>query len=115
LVSRTGIAAGQIIFAGAHGGPAVVMLALTIFCLTLALIAAALFFDNLLRFRRAPSAAADPSLDASVLVPARNEEAAIAGCLDSILACRDPRLEVIVLDDGSTDHTAAIVRDIASR
>jgi chlorobactene glucosyltransferase len=46
----------------------------------------------------------------SVLVPARNEEASIAGCVDALLAQDYPNLEIIVLDDDSTDGTAAAVR-----
>ena len=50
----------------------------------------------------------------SLLIPARDEEANIAGCLRAALASRHLDLEVIVLDDGSTDRTAAIVRAFAS-
>ena len=46
----------------------------------------------------------------SVLVPARNEEASIADCVDALLAQDYPNLEIIVLDDDSTDRTADIVR-----
>jgi len=51
----------------------------------------------------------------SVLVPARNEEVVIEGTLRAILAMDVPadRLEVIVIDDGSTDATAAKVEAIA--
>ncbi|MFL6244108.1 MAG: glycosyltransferase [Acidimicrobiia bacterium] len=45
----------------------------------------------------------------SVLVPARNEEASIAACVDALLAQDYPNLEIIVLDDESTDGTAATV------
>jgi len=48
----------------------------------------------------------------SVLVPARNEESTIARCLRSLLAQDYPRLEIVVLDDGSSDATAAIVRAV---
>ena len=51
----------------------------------------------------------------SVLVPARNEEATITECLDSIVAQEYPNLEIIVLDDGSTDRTADIARTYADR
>jgi glycosyltransferase involved in cell wall biosynthesis len=43
------------------------------------------------------------------IVPARDEEAAIAGVLDELRAY-DPTLDVVVVDDGSVDDTAAIAR-----
>ena len=49
----------------------------------------------------------------SVLIPARNEERVIAASLASLLASRGVAIEIIVLDDGSTDRTAEIVREIA--
>jgi hypothetical protein len=49
----------------------------------------------------------------SVLIPARNEERVIAASLSSLLASRGVAIEIIVLDDGSTDRTAEIVREIA--
>lgn len=51
----------------------------------------------------------------SVLVPARNEEAKIGICVASLLAQRYPRLELIVLDDRSTDGTLAILDEIQRR
>ena len=44
-----------------------------------------------------------------MLIPARNEEANIAAALRSVLQSDGVDLEVIVLDDGSTDRTAEIV------
>lgn len=51
----------------------------------------------------------------SVVVPAHNESAGIENTLNSILANSYSKIEVIVVDDGSTDNTAAIVRRFASR
>ena len=45
----------------------------------------------------------------SILVPARNEEAEIGDCLRSLLHQTHPDVEIVVLDDRSTDRTAAIV------
>jgi cellulose synthase/poly-beta-1,6-N-acetylglucosamine synthase-like glycosyltransferase/peptidoglycan/xylan/chitin deacetylase (PgdA/CDA1 family) len=45
----------------------------------------------------------------SVIVPAYNEAANIAATVKSLVASDYPRIEVIVVDDGSTDGTAAIV------
>jgi succinoglycan biosynthesis protein ExoA len=56
----------------------------------------------------------DPRLT-SVIVPARNEEAFISKCLDSILAQTEPHLEVLVIDGASTDRTAEIVKDYQGR
>jgi glycosyltransferase involved in cell wall biosynthesis len=46
----------------------------------------------------------------SVIVPARNEEASIGSCIQSLIAQHGVPLEIIVVDDQSTDHT----REIAS-
>ena len=47
----------------------------------------------------------------TVLIPAYNEEAAILDTIRSVLASNYPKLEVLVIDDGSTDHTAELVRE----
>lgn len=49
----------------------------------------------------------------SVLVPARNEEANIKSCLESLLKQDYPNYEILVLDDNSSDKTAEIVREIS--
>ena len=51
--------------------------------------------------------------EVAILIPARNEEATIRDCVEAALASTDVDVEVIVLDDGSTDATAEIVRKIA--
>jgi glycosyltransferase involved in cell wall biosynthesis len=56
----------------------------------------------------APLAGATPLV--SILVPARDEESNIGACLAGALAQRAPAIEVLVLDDGSTDRTAALAR-----
>ena len=50
----------------------------------------------------------------SVCIPARNEERNIRACVEAMLAQDYPDLEVIVLDDRSTDATPSILADIAS-
>src|SRR5665647_1202550 len=47
----------------------------------------------------------------SVLVPAHNEGAGILQAVEALLELRYPHVEIIVVDDGSTDRTAAIVID----
>jgi chlorobactene glucosyltransferase len=51
----------------------------------------------------------------SVVVPARDEARNIAPCLTSVLASTWPALEVLVVDDHSTDGTGDIARAIAAR
>src|SRR6266545_3911589 len=53
----------------------------------------------------------------TVLIAAHNEEARIAAKLDDCLQQAYPpeRLDVVVVSDGSTDRTAAIVEAYASR
>ena len=46
----------------------------------------------------------------SIIVPARNEEACLATCLDSLVAQTGISFEIIVVDDDSTDRTAEIAR-----
>jgi len=51
----------------------------------------------------------------SVLIPARNEEATVASCIESVLQQGDEVMEIIVCDDHSSDATAAIVREFEKR
>ena len=55
---------------------------------------------------------ANPPL-VSVIVPARNEAHNIARCVSSILSTTYPNLELIVVDDSSTDGTVEIAREAA--
>jgi len=48
----------------------------------------------------------------SIIVPAFDEQVGIADTLRTVAASDYPHLEIIVVDDGSTDHTAAIVRTL---
>ena len=66
-----------------------------------------------LRFRRLPPALNDVIPAVSVLIPARNEENSIEAAVRSVIESRGVKLEVIVLDDSSTDRTATIVREIS--
>jgi chlorobactene glucosyltransferase len=51
----------------------------------------------------------------SVLVPARNEARDVAACLASLSAQTFPNLEIVAVDDASTDRTPAILADAARR
>jgi len=69
---------------------------------------------NLLTARRLNKAA--ESLDhpgVSLLIPARDEEITLRRSLPLAAATEYPKLEILVLDDGSTDGTAAVVEQVA--
>lgn len=51
----------------------------------------------------------------SICIPCYNQEQYIGECLDSILAQTFDDYEIIVVDDGSTDGSAAIVQKYADR
>ena len=96
------------------------LLVLAWVALVCAAVPAVLFLWNLFLFREPPKI---PSLtlparkveSISVLIPARNEEASIAACVESALASCEVEIEIIVLDDHSDDRTAEIVREIARK
>lgn len=90
--------------------------------LVVSLIAIHIFSGNLSRaFKSAPYLAIKaPLTDAfpsiSVIIPAYNEATNIAACVTSVLDSTDLEIEVCVIDDQSTDQTAAIVQQVqASR
>ena len=51
----------------------------------------------------------------SLVIPARNEGRNIRRCVESALRCTYEPLDVVVVDDHSTDGTGAIVADLAAR
>jgi glycosyltransferase involved in cell wall biosynthesis len=51
----------------------------------------------------------------SVVVPAYNEDEFLASCLGSLLQQSDCNLEIIVVDDGSSDRTPAVAATCAER
>lgn len=90
------------------------MLTLAAICLVLGALPSTLLLLNLIRFRAPPPPSADwPEI--SVLIPARNEAANIRACVESVQASEYVKLEVLVLDDHSTDETGVIVRELADR
>ncbi len=89
--------------------------ALTIAMMLCALAPAVLFCVNL-RVYREPEEAGELVLPAvSVLIPARDEELSIGAAVASVLASVGVEFEVVVMDDCSTDRTAAIVRAMAEQ
>ena len=55
------------------------------------------------------------TLNYVLITPARNEEGYIRKALDSVTAQSRPPLTWVIVDDGSTDRTAEIVREYAQR
>jgi chlorobactene glucosyltransferase len=72
---------------------------------------------NLRSFRtpRTDSKIPKPAPFISVLIPARDEEANIEACLESLQKQDYPNSEILVLDDNSSDNTANIVDRMAAK
>lgn len=60
-----------------------------------------------------PKYAGETPPTVTAIIPARNEEAMLATCLDSVRAQTYPNLEILIVDDRSTDRTPEIARAIA--
>lgn len=87
--------------------------------LGLALLPLAVTLLNLPFFRKAPrpgtaNGGSPPAGLVSVLIPARDEAGNIEACVRAVLASRETDLEVVVLDDHSSDGTPDIVRRLAA-
>ena len=93
-----------------------VLFALTVASLLAALAAlapTALFCANLRKYLPPPAPPVGaPPAHVSVLIPARDEELSIEAAVQSALASSGAAIEVIVMNDGSTDRTAAIVESL---
>ena len=76
-------------------------------CLLIALVN----YFSIRRFDDYPTAQDFPKV--SILIPARNEEANIRSCVESLLAQNYPDFEILVLDDNSTDQTGAILEQMS--
>jgi hypothetical protein len=82
--------------------------------LALAALPAFLTLANLRAFAPPPVPTAGSRPQVSVLVPARNEETAIGRLCRDVLVSEGVDLELVILDDASTDRTAEIVSRIAA-
>ena len=83
--------------------------------LYLSALALALVIFNSLTIRVIKNSPTKASGSVSVLIPMRNEEANVKGCLSSVLAQKGlDTLEVIAIDDGSTDNTSNEVKAFPS-
>jgi hypothetical protein len=78
--------------------------------LVLAMLPVCMVLLNLRHYVKPAPLAGRPQL--SVLIPARNEESNIGDAVAAVLASEDVDLELIVMDDGSTDATRAILNAI---
>ena len=85
------------------------ILALSILGFALALLFAGMVAANLSALRPPSPAGRRPLPSVSILIPARDEAASIGAALDGALAQTGVGIEVVILDDGSTDGTGAIV------
>ena len=54
-------------------------------------------------------------MDISVIIPVYNVETYLKKCVDSVLCQKEISMEVILVDDGSTDSSGKICDDYASK
>jgi Glycosyl transferase family 2 len=90
---------------------------LAVLALLASLLPAGLYWQNRLLYRRASdlTSGSDNIRSVSLLIPARNEAAGIADSVNAALLSQHINLEVVVLDDHSTDGTAEIVSRLSQR
>ena len=51
----------------------------------------------------------------SIIVPIYNAERYLEACLDSLLSQSEKELQIILVDDGSTDGSLAIAKEYAAK
>jgi len=73
-----------------------------------------IFFKNIKNFKLPHKILISPPL-VSILIPARNEEKNIRRILNSMIKQDYPNLEILVLDDNSTDSTGLIVQEFVKK
>ena len=87
---------------------------LAVACAACAALPAVLTAINLPAFRGPRRSGGGPTPRVSLLIPARDEAGSIGECLHAALNSAGVDLEVVVLDDGSTDGTGEIVAAAAA-
>lgn len=102
----------------AVGYIALALLGINLFILVLRLIFVPLAIWHQVRVlsrRKAGNEGAyDKNPSVSVIVPAYNEEVTLENCVSSIIGCEYKNLEILIVDDGSSDDTESIGRRLAS-
>jgi GT2 family glycosyltransferase len=91
------------------------MMLLGLILLALAAFPLVLTLMNLAVLRATPRYRPSNNTLVSILIPARNEEHNMRAALDAALSSMGVPIEVLVMDDGSTDRTAEIVRAYAPK
>lgn len=71
-----------------------------------------IYFETILCLNRKRK---DMNIQYSVIIPVYNAEKTIARCLKSLLNSARSDFEILVIDDGSTDHTLNICQNIMER
>jgi len=64
------------------------------------------------KFQQVPTPEHYPPI--SIIVPAYNEEITIQKCVNTLLQLDYPQYEIIIVDDGSTDHTLDLVQSFTN-
>ena len=70
---------------------------------------------KMLLMKRPPQPIPGPLPRVTILVPAKDEGERIRGCIESCLDQDYPDLEVIAIDDRSTDNTGAVMDQLAGQ
>ena len=91
------------------------LLAISVAGLALAAVPAMMVLINIVYYRTPVLREGVPIPRVSILIPARDEEPRIARAVESALASRGVDVEVVVMDDHSTDRTVEIVQAISER
>lgn len=69
---------------------------------------------KMLLMKRPPHPIQGPLPGVSILIPAKDEGERIRGCIESALEQDYPNLQVIAIDDRSTDNTGAVMDEMAA-